>query len=70
MFDHFVGLALKKLKDIYDLAKLCLSKCYFLWKNEIRTFKKLGTVGLSFMVVLSESYIQNWKTKPMQKHQP
>ena len=27
------------LKDIYELAELCLSKCYFLWNNEIRILK-------------------------------
>ena len=24
------------LKDIDELAELCLSKCYFLWNNEIK----------------------------------
>ena len=39
------------LKDIYELAELCLSKCYFLWNNEIRILKNSGAIGLSFMVV-------------------
>ena len=39
------------LKDIYELAELCLSKCYFLWNNEIRILKNSGPIGLSFMVV-------------------
>ena len=46
-------------KDIYELAELCLSKCYFLWNNEIIILKNSGSTGLSFMVVLSESYVQN-----------
>ena len=40
------------LKDIYELAELCLSKCYFLWNNEIRilknSVKKLGTYWIIF----------------------
>ena len=51
------------LKDIYELSELCLSKCYFLWNNEIRIFKDSGPIGLSFMVVLSESYVQNLESK-------
>ena len=51
------------LKDIYELAELCLSKCYFLWNNEIRVLKNPGPNGLSFMVVLSESYVQNLEHK-------
>ena len=47
------------LKDIYKLAKLCLSKCYFLWNNEITILKNSGPIGLFFMVALSESYVQN-----------
>ena len=43
------------LKDIYELAELCLNKCYFLWNGEIRILKNSGPIGLSFMVVLSES---------------
>ena len=51
------------LKDIYEPAEFCLSKCYFLWNNEIRILKNLGPIGLSFMVVLSESYVQNLEHK-------
>ena len=51
------------LKDIYALAELSLSKCYFLWNNGIRIFKNSGPIGLSFMVVLSESYVPNFKHK-------
>ena len=46
------------LKDIYELVELFLSKFYFLWNNEIRILKNLGLIGLSFMVVLSKSYVQ------------
>ena len=51
------------LKDIYELAELCLSKCYFLWNTEIRILKNSGPIGLSFIVVLSESYVQNLEHK-------
>ena len=39
------------LKDVYKLADLCLSKCYFLWNNKIRILKSSRPIGLSFMVV-------------------
>ena len=51
------------LKDVHELADLCLCKCYFLWNNEIRILKSSGPVGLSFMVVLSGSYVQNLEHK-------
>ena len=51
------------VKDIYELTELCLSKCYYLWNNQIRILKNLGPIGLSFMVALSESYIQNMEHK-------
>ena len=51
------------LKDIYEPAELCLSKCCFLWNNEIRILKNSGPIGLSFMAVLSESYVQNLEYK-------
>ena len=51
------------LKDIYELAELCLNKCYFLWNDEIRILKNSGPIGLSFMLVLSESHAQNLQQK-------
>ena len=50
-------------KDIYEIAELCLRECYFLWNNEIRILKNSGPIELSFMVVLSESYVQNLEHK-------
>ena len=52
-----------RLKDICELAELCLSKCYFLWSNEIRILKNSGPIELSFMIALSESYFQNLEHK-------
>ena len=34
-----------------------------LWNNQIRILKNLGPIGLSFMVVLSKSYVQNLEQK-------
>ena len=52
-----------RLKDICELAELCLSECYFLWSNEIRILKNSGPIELSFMIALSESYFQNLEHK-------
>ena len=35
----------------------------FLWDNQIRILKISAHIGLSFMVVLSKSYVQNFKHK-------
>ena len=51
------------LKDIYELVELFLSKFYFLWNNEIRILKNSGLIGLSFIVVLSKSYVQYLEQK-------
>ena len=46
------------LMDIHKLTELSLSKCYFLYENNLRLFQKSGPIGLSLMVVLSECYSQ------------
>ena len=46
------------LVDIQQLIKLCVSECYFLWDNVIWNVLNSGPIGLSIMVVLSESYLQ------------
>ena len=51
------------LKDIYELAELCLSKCCFSWNNEIRILRNSGPIVLSFWVVLLESYVQSLEHK-------
>ena len=45
------------LTDIHKLTELCLSKSYFLYENKIRLLENAGPIGLSLMVVLSESYL-------------
>ena len=47
------------LVDIQQLIDLGVSECYFLWGNIIWNLLNSGPVGLSVMVVLSESYLQN-----------
>ena len=46
------------LTDIHKLTELCLSKSYFLYENKIRLLENAGPIGLSLMVVLSESSLQ------------
>ena len=46
------------LVDIQQLIELCVSECYFLWDKAIWNFLNSGPIGLSNMVVLSESYLQ------------
>ena len=50
-------------KDIRELIELCLSKCYFLWRNRIYLIKDAGPIGLSLMVVMAESYLQHLEEK-------
>ena len=38
------------LVDIHQLLELCLSECYFLYKNLIWKSHKSGPIGLSFMM--------------------
>ena len=44
------------ITDIHKLTELCLCKSYFLYENKIRLLENTGPIGLSLMVVLSESY--------------
>ena len=49
------------LIDIHQLIELFISECYFLWSNIIWDLLNLRRTGLSIMVLLSESYLQNCK---------
>ena len=51
------------LTDIHKLTKLCLSKCYFLYENNLRLFQNSGPIGLSLIVVLSECSLQKIEFK-------
>ena len=54
-----------KLVDIEQLIELCVGECYFLWDNVIWNLLNSGPTGLSIMVVLSESYLQNLEKMPL-----
>ena len=45
------------LMDIHKLTELSLSKCYFLYENNLRFFQKSGPIGVSLMVVVLECYL-------------
>ena len=47
--------------------ELCLNKSYFLYENKITLLENAGPLGLSLMVVLSESYLQHLEHKAMAK---
>ena len=49
--------------DIHKSTELCLSKSYFLYESKIRLLENAGPIGLSLMVVLSESYLQHLEHK-------
>ena len=55
------------ITDIHKLTELFLSKLYFLYENKIRLLENAGPIGLSFMVVLSESYLQHLERKAIAK---
>ena len=64
--DHLMKITKLGLKDIYELAELCLSKYYFFWNNEIRILKNLLDY-LLWLFYLKVTF-RIWNTKPLQKH--
>ena len=55
-------------KDIYELAKIYLSKCYFLWNNEIRISKNSSLLDYLLWLFYSKVTFRIWNTKPLQEH--
>jgi hypothetical protein len=53
------------INEIKILIELCLKKCYFLWNEHIYELENSGPIGLSFMVVLAESFLQHNETKAL-----
>ncbi|XP_065653114.1 uncharacterized protein LOC136080421 [Hydra vulgaris] len=51
------------LTETKQLIELCLFRYYFLWNGEIHELENLGPIGLSFMVVLVESFLQYHEKK-------
>ena len=56
------------LKDIYELAELCLSKCYFLWNNEIRILKTRDLLDYFLWLFYPKVMFRISNTKSLQKH--
>ena len=54
------------LIDIQWLIELCISECYILWDNLIWNLFDSRPIGLSIMVVLAESYLQNFEKHAIQ----
>ena len=52
-----------KIPEIKILIELCLSRCYFLWNDEIHLLKDSGPIGLSLMVVMAEGFLQVLETR-------
>ena len=59
-----------RLKDIYKLVELFLSKCYFLWNNEIRILKTRDLLDYLLWLFYPKVTFRIWNTKPLQKHCP
>ena len=61
------------ITEIRKLIKICLSKCYFLWNEEIHELQDSGPIGLSLMVVRAEGFLQVLEKKALEDalyHQP
>ena len=56
--DNLKTITKLKIGEIKDLLELCLSKCYFLYNNEIHELENSGPIGLSLMVSMAESFLQ------------
>ena len=56
--DHIKERTRLNLADIRMLIELCLSRCYFLYENDIYEIEDAGPIGLSLMVVIAEAYLQ------------
>jgi hypothetical protein len=54
-----------KLKEIKEMIELCISRCYFIWNEEIHVLKDSGPIGLSIMVVLAEGFLQVLESKAL-----
>ena len=46
------------ISETRQLIELCLHCCYFLWNKEIHELENSSPIGLSFMVILAESFLQ------------
>jgi len=46
------------MDEVCMLIKVALSRCYFLWEDEIHVLQDSGPIGLSLMVVMAEAFLQ------------
>ena len=46
------------IEEVCMLIKITLSRCYFLWEDEIHVLQDSGPIGLSLMVVMAEGFLQ------------
>ena len=51
------------IREIKSLIDICVSRCYFIWNDEIHELQNSGPIGLSLMVVLAEGYLQFLEAK-------
>ena len=65
--DDFKTRTKLSLSDVRTLIELCLKKCYFTWKNDIRELDDAGPIGLSLMVVIAEAFLQYIERKAINK---
>ncbi|XP_065678811.1 uncharacterized protein LOC136093634 [Hydra vulgaris] len=63
--DNFKKMTKLNIKEIKTLIELCLYRPYFLWNNEIHELENSGPIGLSVMVVLAESFLQNLEKRAL-----
>ena len=54
-----------KINEIKEMIELCISRCYFIWNQEIHILKDSGPIGLSIMVVLAEGFLQVLESKAL-----
>ena len=47
------------IEDMRAIIELCLSKCYFLWNDNIYQLENSAPIGLALMVVIAEAFLQH-----------
>ncbi|XP_065642427.1 uncharacterized protein LOC136074056 [Hydra vulgaris] len=63
--DNFKKATKLNIKEIKILIGLCLYRPDFLWNNEIHELENSGPIGLSFMEVLAESFLQHLEKRAL-----
>jgi len=57
--DGFESRTSLSIQEVKTLIRLCVSKCYFVWENDIHVLDNSGPIGLSLMVVIAEAFLQH-----------